>query len=360
MSTASCKLTMPDQADLYGHIIANAPFAERMVGPNSHTGKSLVICGAGPSLATYADALPAADEVWACNSALPYLMARGAGVTHGFTIDQGRAMLGAVEWARAFPVDYYVASSAHPDLVQHLRASGQPLTFFHSFLGIPDPVGWTPPVPGLAFEMFLYQTKYPASVQVGHGLNSVPRAICLALFMDFTSITVYGADCACAPDAAPMPPMDGPDYEPWLRSLQLYADGRSLHDAFGADENMAEGVIDGRRWHTRADMIVSAIHLLELQRANPGRIVLVGDTLPNAIADKDAAWMDNMPKLSGVGEVSGFGVAHPAPEPEPDPAPAAPGALMRLVLGGVGHVSPPPDTVTSENPPSAANERQAV
>lgn len=305
--TATCRLNMPGQAGFYDQILANARHATAMSQQDTHVGQTVAICGAGPSLATAT--LAPTDEVWACNSALPYLMDRGDRVTHGLSIDQGEAMLGPSEWARTFDVGYRVASCVHPRLIEHLVAAGRSLTFFHSFLGIPDPEDWQPPTPGLAYEMYLYQTKYRPSVQVGHGLNSVPRAICLAVFMGFARIDVYGADCAAAPDAPPMPLLGTLEYIQWLQGLRMYADGRNALTCFGPIESMAEGVINGRRWHTRADMLISARHMVEMQQAFPGRIVFHGDTLVNAVATKDAAFWEDMPVLSAAGEVGGLGIA---------------------------------------------------
>ena len=306
-ATVECKLTMPNMAHLYDHIITNADAARvaGMAQPGVGTGRTVAICGAGPTLAT-ARITPRADQVWACNSALPYLMDRGDRVTHGFGIDQGEAMLHAREWGRTFDVGYYLASSVHPSLVRHL--SGRSLTFFHSYLGIPDPPEWVSPREPMAYEMFLYRSLYAESVQVGHGLNSVPRAICLALFMGFKRIIVYGADCACAVDSPAMPELLTPAYVAWMESLQLYADGRCA-SVFGVEAVMAEAVIDGHRWHTRPDMVISARHMVELTRAYPGRIRLVGDTLPTVLSRQSSEFMTRMPALTGVGQVSGFGNA---------------------------------------------------
>jgi hypothetical protein len=217
------------------------------------------------------------------------------------------------EWGETFDVRYYVASSVHPDLAKHLIADGRRLTWFHSFLGVDDPPDWIRPEkcpPKMPYEMWLYTSLYPTSVQVGHGLNSVPRAVCLALFLGFSTIYVVGADCACIPDAPPMPLWGTPQYGEWMKQLVFYADGRTAAECYGGDALMAEAPnLDGRRWHTRADMVISARHLLELEAAYPGRIVLVGDTLPNAIRGKDAEWMKNLPSLDGVGKVGGFGNA---------------------------------------------------
>jgi hypothetical protein len=227
-------------------------------------------------------------------------------VTHGFAIDQGEAMLGPHEWQTTYPIHYYVASSVHPRLVQHLQAHQREMTFFHSYLGLSDPEGWTPPAdrPDVTYEMWLYTTQYATGIQVGFGLNAVPRAICLAIYMGYDAITVYGADCACAPDHAPMPAVGTAAYRPWLESLRMYADGRCA-DVYGEHAVMAEAVIDGVRWHTRPDMVMSALHMVTLQRSYP-HITLVGHTLPNALRHQDAAFMQDMPTLTPLGAVSGF------------------------------------------------------
>ena len=325
VQTVSCHLVMPNQQHLYDHIKQNAPFAKEMVAPDTHKGQTVNICGAGPSLTPYLSRrwglwrkrLPPASQTWGCNSALQYLYDHGAKPTHGFVIDQGEEMLRPEEFGRTHDVVYYVSSSVHPRLVQHLLAEGRCLKWFHSYLGIEDPKGWDAKAVGKSYEMALYTDArlYQSGVQVGHGLNSVQRAVCLALFMGFSKIRVYGADCACAPDGPPMPDYFSPEYRKWLGKLTAYADGRTALDAYGPEGTMAEGVIDGRRWHTRADMVISARHMLELVQTFPGRIELMGDTFPNAIKDKDAEFMSRMPALTQVGVVSGFGAARP-PESE--------------------------------------------
>ena len=103
------------------------------------------------------------------------------------------------------------------------------------------------------------------------------------------------------PDAPPIPDLPGtPAYRTWLEARQMYADGRSPA-WWGESEPMAEAVIDGRRWHTRPDLVISAQHFLELQRLEPpGRITFVGDTLVNAFAGKDEAFRDSLPRLDSV------------------------------------------------------------
>lgn len=301
-----CNLRLPNQAHLFEHIKANAKHASSMVRPDSREGMSVAICGAGPSLATQ---FPVGDEVWACNSALPYLLGRNVHVTHGFAIDAGEDMLAPNEFGSAPDVEYLLASSVHPDLTTLLLLHDRRVTFFHSYLGIEDPPDWKRENPAdetQSYEQWLYAHLYGSTgdrtVRVGAGLNSVPRAVCLALAMGFSDIYVYGADCACAP-AGPRPFDGTPQHDAWLKSLVMYADGRTVWD-FAPDEKMAEAELDGRLWHTRVDMIISAQHLAEMAEQYAPRIHLMGDTLPNMILrHPEPEWRDRLPKLTGFGRI---------------------------------------------------------
>lgn len=317
LPTVTCQLQMQNTDTLFDQILSNAKVATHMVQRHTHTGKTLIVCGAGPSLATMGEFLreTKADEVWGCNSALPYLRDQGWRVTHGFCVDQGEAMLGAYEWQRTFPVTYLVATSIHPTLTAHLRKANRPLVWFHNYLGIKNPEGWTEPAgwvkvsPDWGYEMYLYQTKFPPSVQVGYGLNSVVRAVCLAMWMDFAKIYVVGADSAAAPDvAAPMPLMNTPAYDAWLQTVPLYANGRTAYECYGPNAVLTEGLILGRRWVTRTDMLISAQHLVDVVKNWGERIVLVGDTLPNALLGMPKDYLDQLPKLAGGGQVTGFAI----------------------------------------------------
>lgn len=312
--SATIKLEMPNQDGLFEHIKANRKHCQRVVTANMGAGKTVVICGAGPSLNLHHDDIrrTKAHQFWAANSALPYMIDHELPVTHGITVDQSPEMY-LVDWKRTFPVKYLVGSCADPKLAEHLLAAKREIRWFHSYLGVKNPEGWTPPKgwtspqPNAGYEMWLYQTLWPSSVQVGYGLNTVPRAICLALWMGFKKILVYGADSACAPDADPMPQMGTPEYLPWLKTLRLYADGRNP-SIYGENAIMVEGDVDGTRWHTRPDMMISAVHLVDLVKQFPGRIELKGHTLPNAMMHKDKDFFDALPHLTGNGEVAGFGL----------------------------------------------------
>jgi hypothetical protein len=291
-------------AHLPDYIKHNAKYAKKMVTHECMKGKSLSIFGAGPSLAEVKE-VPLTDHAWACNGAINYIKQNtNLRLTHGFCIDQGEEMLGEREWKTTYDVRYLVSTSINPKLTDHLVARKRKLFWFHNYLGIPDPENHVRMDETTSYELELYRTLFQTSVQVGHGLNSVPRAVCLGIAMGFSKITVYGADCAARPDYDPMPWLDTPEYVEWMKGLILYADGRSAFDCYELFSPFCEAPdLNGRRWHTRPDMVVSAQHLLDLQTAFPGRIELVGDTLPNAIR----GMTENLPQLTKEGTVIGFG-----------------------------------------------------
>lgn len=343
-----CALTMPNQDHLAEHILENRQYCsgiEQMAHPNSRKGMTVNICGAGPSLAdSHEDLLKLpAHQTWGCNSAVPYLKDHKIPVDHGFCVDQGTEMLGPEEWGRTWPdLTYFLSSSVHPDLTRHLLASKRKIRWFHNYLGIQDPEGWVPtkpwikPTPDSGYEMYLYCTEWPSGAMTGYGLNSVPRAVGLATWMGFSTIRVYGADCSAKPRVATveaqMPSQANGTYTHWLDTCQLYASGRTPRQAYGDNAVMVEAVICDdmtcdcrtshpqgatvRFWHTRADMVISALHLVDIERMVP-QVQLIGDTLPNAIKHKPKSFFDALPKLTGKGSISGFGLMAPlTPERE--------------------------------------------
>ena len=212
--TQHIQLANPVTQYFEAFIFANSLECEQVVKPGSCVGQSVVICGAGPSLADdAADYCNDADQLWGCNSALTWLVDNGYPVTHGITVDQTPSML--VEWESAPDVEYLVASTIHPHLTAHLKERGRTLRFFHNFVGLrKPPVEWcdcghnhegescslcdcteyAPHV--MAFEDWMYLALYPGTIRVGVGLNTAVRAVDLALAMGFDTVTVLGADCA--------------------------------------------------------------------------------------------------------------------------------------------------------------------
>ena len=276
-----------------------------IVTGGSATGKTLVIAGAGPSLRDHAsEYCDGADEVWGCNSAATWLHENGHKVTHGFTVDQTPAMLN--EWENAPPVEYLLATTVHPHLTEHLQKLGHPVRFFHNFVGIQgDDFEW-PDEDGKPTKMmredWMYAMLFPSTVRAGSGLNAVTRAIDVACYMDFEKIWVLGADCALR-TTAPSPfeaPFGSPEHIEWLtKHTVMHADGGHAL-ASGATAQTITGEIDGREWTTKMDLMISAVWLAKMKRRLGDRIEYIGDTLPNALAGKDDAFLDRLPQMIGT------------------------------------------------------------
>ena len=285
-------------------IIGNAQFCEYVVEEGSAKGQSLVLCGAGPSLAEDAAAYcPGADQLWGCNSALIWLQDHGYKPTHGFCIDQTPEMVR--EWYTAPDVEYLVASTIHPHLTEYLMGRGRRLRWFHNFVGLRKRPVALKDDDGIerimAYEDWMYSSLFTGTVRAGSGLNSVTRALDVALYMGFDKITVLGADCALRikskqPEGTTF---GSPEHKAWLKNeTTMHADGGSA--VSGGQSPLTLGAeIDGRWWETKIDLVISAVWLTKMECFHGGRIVLVGDTLPVALREKDDAFLDRLPGPTG-------------------------------------------------------------
>lgn len=238
------------------------------VQPHTHVGKSLALCGAGPSLTT--SDIRGVDDIFACNSALPYLVAQGAHVTGGVGVDQTPGLLR--EWETPPNVTYYVASSCDPALIAYLLEHDRRVEFFHNAVGI-------------ANEMAVYRTTWPTALMVGRGFTVVSRAIDLAAVMGFERIDVYGADCAFGDNDV------------------AHANGEHITAAYGNPLIMTGTLPPStREWRTRPDMLRDAVELARMTQRSAGRVRLMGDTLPVALLGKEDTYLDAVSRTLAPGE----------------------------------------------------------
>ncbi len=293
-----------------------------VVEQDSAKGQHLVLCGAGPTLnAHIAEWAPKADQLWGCNTGLTYLIAQGYQPTHGFAVDQTAEMLR--EWSSTPDVEYLVASTVHPHLVELLRGRDRRIRFFHNYVGVQGQDvahgGET-----YSYEDWMYAALYPSTIRAGSGLNSVNRAIDVATYMGFDKITVLGADC-CLQVNTPNPGAHfaSPEHTAWLRDhVVMHADGGSAI-ASNATPMTLEGTIDGRLWTTKPDMIISAVFLEKTRQQMGGRLELIGDTLPNALRDKPDSYLLKLPTLIATDGSELF--------PDADYTPASPVQSIKTV-----------------------------
>lgn len=270
------RLVAPDDADVPKTIRANAKTAKRagygVVGERgSAKGQRVIIAGSGPTLT---DEEPwhhllhaAADQIWACNWSLPFLLGRGLPVTHGFAHDGTVGML--EDWPTRYDVHYLVASCLHPTVLASLK--GSPVTFFHSYRGFKG-------------ELQLYRKAWPPSVQIGNGLNAVNRAVGLALWMGYDRITVVGADCALGAQDA------------------VRCNGQTVEQAYHSRQPIVTGIVQGRIWRTVPDLLFSATDLRGLENEFSA-VQLVGHTLPNALEEYTDSALDDLAHFDAAGQL---------------------------------------------------------
>lgn len=272
------EMTSPVVHKLLDFIVANRALYTEGVTPNEFVEQAVAICGAGPSLR--GASFSAVSQVWACNSALPYLHAQGVGLTRplsGVGIDQTPGMLR--DWSDAPDVTYYVASSCDPELVRHLLAHNRRVRFFHNAVGV-IPAGY-------ATEFDYYRATWPEpNLMVGEGANVVSRVIYLAEGAGFERFDIHGADCCFA---------DGD---------VAHANGEVATEAYNHPLIM-EGEVNGKKFRARPDMLLEAVDLVRKVRRYKGRVRLVGNTLPVALLGKDDTYLDLVMRRLQPGELTG-------------------------------------------------------
>ena len=249
-----------------------------LVGPNpemvrKHTflGQTLALCGAGPSLDP--KHVRGTTHVWACNSALPWLIQQGVEVSAGVGIDQSPGLLR--EWSDPPDVTYYVATTCDPELVGHLIDHSRRVVFMHNY------VAWSEYADD---EFGHYNNDWPPAYMLGTGATVVPRVIGLAAWMGFERIDVHGADCALG---------DGDI---------AHANGETAVQAF-TNPVLMGGEINGRNYRTRPDLLMAAVDLARAVQSNPGHVRLIGDTLAVALQAKPDAYLDEVVRRLKPGEI---------------------------------------------------------
>ena len=249
-----------------------------IIEPPSHFyGKTVAICGAGPSLKEQYKIVRKADHVWGCNRAANYLSDWGWKLTHAFGIDAGTGMFEDC-WLDPPKVSeqYLLATSVHPRLVDHILEAGNDVRLFHSVRG------------GVKDEMKLFNLLYPPAPVAGNGLNSVNRALGLAAQLGYRHAWICGADNALSGDA-------------------FYADGSPKT----SDPNVKyfTGTVHGRQWKTTIDMLMSACDLARIKWQYGDWLTLVGNTLPRALSRTSEAFLDRCARWAKPEELPNGNVA---------------------------------------------------
>lgn len=263
--TNSIQFTNPNISHLGDHITLNSTRKLPLIKRGMHEGaRGAVVCGSGPSLMKPAtlrvirEKIKAGWHIFTCNEATKLLRAAGLKVDYSVTMDPGTLVI-----ERTFldhSVTYCLASSCHPKLFEHVIGGGCKAMVYHSACG------W-------ANEVRMYKLLYGCGDTMIGGFTVVNRAFALSDYMGFPRIVLAGADFGWRPDSS------------------YYAKGAvapPLTDSYMSDD----AKVDGKPWHTRPDLLASAITVARLIKNR--QVVVVGDSLAASLAKRDDAFINEV------------------------------------------------------------------
>jgi hypothetical protein len=164
------------------------------------------------------------------------------------------------------PIDtnviYYLASTCHPLFYRWLLANKCDVRIFHSACG-------------LANEQHIYHSLFEESATTIGGFTVGNRAVGLCDFMGFPHpIEMVGFEFGWR---------NGQDY--YAKDVTDYL---PIDNCFMTDH----GALDGNEWHTRPDLLASAITVTYQQKA--GLVKVIGDSIVNSLMDKPDEYLDQI------------------------------------------------------------------
>ncbi len=234
-------------------------YQKNMLRREDGTGQPIVLAGAGPSLTT--DETIAAVRDWVENrGALLVAVKKAIKVLHdaGFKIDWAASMDPGDHIAcperifKAPGTKHLIASSSDPALFEYLK--DEEVWIFHS-------------ATGYEHEVALYNRHFKNGTVMGGGYNVLNRALAAFLYMGCRPVCLVGADGG------------------WREGETFYADGTWNRPGVDMCDN---GMIDGRPWMTRPDMLASAVALARVAKTfSEEDFVIVGDVLPAKLRGRD-------------------------------------------------------------------------
>jgi hypothetical protein len=242
-------------------------------------------------------------QVMACKESIRMLRERGVPVDFSCSMDPGPEQTRKTFIDR--DITYFVASSCSPVLFQHLMYRKCKVVVFHSACGAEE-IRWVPAVPHpqtvdgyavvtpgvtrgegpdgaiatpvypvvLRNEQTLYETHWGEIGQpiASGGLCVINRAISLGRQLGFDRFELFGVGMG------------------YRQGASYYAPGmveRAGNDGLELCDN---GLIDGRPWMTRPDLLVSARDLYD--DINGGSVVIHGDSLATSLAKRSRAFVN--------------------------------------------------------------------
>jgi hypothetical protein len=265
------KFVNPNSDNFDGNIRNAADLPYRMIKHNELRGATVVIAGSGPTL-NDPDVLESirieqskGAILVALKKAIKVLHDKGFKIDYAVSMDPGDHVACPERIYKAPGVKHILATSSDPKLFEYL--DGEEIYLFHSACGLPN-------------EVQLYQQLWATKSNVesdawvaGGGYNVTNRAAAAFLFMGAKRLVFAGADSG------------------WRDDESFYADGTPNRPGVDMCD---KGLVDGKPWWTRPDMLASGVALAKLQKLyGEDKIVFLGDVMPAKLAKKDDEFLDN-------------------------------------------------------------------
>lgn len=281
-----------------------------MAKADLHLGSTAVVCGSGPSLKDPEVLKRIKQEqdngaiVYACKAAIRFLDDHGIKVDYGVSMDPGAHIADPRKIAKVKGVTHIIASTSDPDVFEYLLGSdyGDPSTVwvFHSATGFQRVIEWDSDEWDelsnnekkdyvtmeekddagvmrsyhVLTEVNLYANLFPDGAVMGGGFNVVNRTVTLANYMGAAKIVLAGADSG------------------WRDGVEMYCDGPEHRPGVNMTD---KGVVDGKNWNTRPDMLASAVALAKLAKeAGEDKFDILGDTLPASLVNKPVEFLNQV------------------------------------------------------------------
>lgn len=259
------KFSNPYQDKLDEHIKYAASLGLKVIKPNTHTGKTAIIVGSGPSLSDDPQVIEKIRElfdngayIFACKAAIKYLYDRGITPQFAVSMDPGDHIATPEKMFKAPGTTHIIASSSNPATFNYLLNDDEfgkaEVKIFHSACGHPD-------------EVKLYKKLFKSAFAIGGGFNVVNRAISVAQFLNFETIYLAGADCG------------------WRDGQDFYCDkSQTKYKKIPMNDS---GLVDGKLWYTAPDMLASAVAIAKIAKEHKDKFFFIGDILPRSLARHD-------------------------------------------------------------------------
>ena len=255
------KFVNPNSGNFDRNIRHAATLPYNMIAHNELEGQNVIICGSGPTL-TEPDVLDRIREyqsqgyiLCALKKAIKVMHEKGFKIDYAVTMDPGAHIACEDRIYKAPGVTHICASSSDPELFKYLE--GEKIKIFHSACGLPN-------------ETQLYHELFNDPWCAGGGYNVTNRAAAAFLYMGANELVFAGVDGG------------------WRDNEKFYADGTNNRPGVDMKDN---GIVDGKNWNTRPDMLASSVALAKLAQQIGPRAVFLGDVMPEKLRYKDEAFL---------------------------------------------------------------------